>query len=115
MDSQRSGLTATDLSGPRFRRQGGLREVWSWGAFLLNKSRASPRGGPAGTGPWNKGRGLGLLRAGPPASLDGAERRDWTDQQNAVCVGVWEAPLPLALGSRSQGGVARCWRRSNKA
>lgn len=44
MASQRSGLKATDLSGPRFRRQGGLAGsvllqppgVWSWGAFLLN-------------------------------------------------------------------------------
>ena len=36
--------------------------------------------------------------------------------RNAVSwVGVWEAPLTLVLGSRSQGGVVRCWRRSNKA
>lgn len=78
MGSQRSDLTATDLSGPRFRRQGGLRGVWSWGAFLLNKRRSEPPlvVAPQGPVPWNKGRGLGLLRAGPPTSLDGAECRD---------------------------------------
>ena len=52
--------------------------VWSWGAFLLNKRRSEPPllVAPQGPVPWNKGRGLGLLRAGPPASLDGTERRD---------------------------------------
>ena len=86
MDSQRSGLKATDLSGPRIHRQGGLPGsvllqppgVWSWGAFLLNKRRSEPPlvVAPQGLVPWNKGRGLGLLRAGPPASLDRAECRD---------------------------------------
>ena len=65
MDSQRSGLKATDLSGPRFRRQGGLAGsvllqppgVWSWAAFLLNKRRSEPPFvvAPQGPVPWNKG------------------------------------------------------------
>ena len=86
MASQRSGLKATDLSGPRFPRQGGLAGsvllqppgVWSWAAFLLNKRRSEPplMVAPQGLVPGNKGRELGLLRAGPPASLDGAECRD---------------------------------------
>ena len=86
MASQRSGLKATDLSGPRFCRQGGLAGsvllqppgMWSWGAFLLNKRRSKPPlvVAPQGLVPGNKGRELGLLRAGPPASLDGAECRD---------------------------------------
>ena len=81
-----SGLKATDLSGPRLRSQGGLAGsvllqppgVWSWAAFLLNKRRSEPPfvvdlQGPV---PWNKGWGLGLLRAGPSASLDRAAFRD---------------------------------------
>lgn len=65
MDSQRSGLKATDLSGPRSRRQGGLAGsvllqppgVRSCGAFLLNKRRSEPPlvVAPQGPVPWHEG------------------------------------------------------------
>ena len=86
MASQRSGLKGTDLSGPRFCRQGGLAGsvllqppgMWSWGAFLLNKRRSKPPlvVAPQGLVPGNKGRELGLLRAGSPPSLDRTAFRD---------------------------------------
>ena len=73
MDSQRSGLKATDLSGPRIHRQGGLPGsvllqppgVWSWGRVSVEQEiRASPRGGPAGTGPLEQGPRAGAAPGG---------------------------------------------------
>ena len=70
---------------------------------------------PQGLVPGNKGRGLGLLRADRlPLWTELRSEIRQTTRNAASWVGVWEAPLPLALGSRSQEGV-RCCRRSNRA